>query len=228
MDRRSRKGKDTRMEGDSRSEEVEVWLGALDDLELPDDGLFSAAELARADALATPLLRHRFLARRWMVRELLRDASRGEPGAGSERLWWSTSNSGGLAAVAVAGNRVGIDIERSDRGRRRWQGIARRFYTEAEHQVVAESPARFLELWTMKEAYLKALGVGLAGGLRSLDCARLSVPNSDGWRTSPEHPGWRFAQLRPESGCVGAIAIEGEPGTLAVRRWIPETADKRR
>ncbi len=136
-------------------------------------------------------------------------------------VWWSASSSGGLAALAIAPFRLGIDLER-DADRLRWQRVAARFYTDAERRAVEGSPARFLEFWTMKEAYLKALGVGLSGGLRSLDCTTLPEA-SDGWRTSPAHPGWRFAQLRLEPGFTAAMAVEGVADSIELRRWDPET-----
>jgi 4'-phosphopantetheinyl transferase len=180
-------------------------------------------------------------ARRWMARTLLSEAT-GRPAADlvlerscdrcgrphpanplagdSGEVWWSASSSGGLAAVAMAPFRVGIDLER-DRESPNWERIAARFYTEAERLAVAGSPPRFLELWTLKEAYLKAIGLGLAGGLRSLDCATLS---GDGeWRTTPDHPGWRFASLRPEPGFTAAVAVEGAADSIELRRWDPET-----
>jgi 4'-phosphopantetheinyl transferase len=87
---------------------------------------------------------------------------------------------------------------------------------------VEGSPARFLEFWTMKEAFLKATGVGLAGGLRSLDCTTLSQASPE-WCTSPTHPGWRFAHLRPGPGFTAAVAVEGAPDSIELRSWDPDT-----
>jgi 4'-phosphopantetheinyl transferase len=138
---------------------------------------------------------------------------------GSTRTWWSASSSAGLASVAISSSRVGLDVERDD-GHPRWERIAHRFYTEAERLEVGESRTRFLEFWTMKEAFLKGLGLGLVGGLRSLECTSLS--DADGtWRTSAAHPGWRFASLRPRPGFIGALATEGAPDSIELRCWGP-------
>lgn len=91
---------------------------------------------------------------------------------------------------------------------------------------MGSSPTRFLEYWTMKEAFLKAVGVGLVGGLRSIECATLSEPVDD-WRTSAAHPGWRFRNLSPEAGFVAAVAIEGEPDSIELRRWNPDAEEAR-
>jgi 4'-phosphopantetheinyl transferase len=179
-----------------------------------------------------------------MARALLAEATGEDPGAltlerrcescgglhpasplagGSTAVWWSASSSDGLAAIAIAACRVGLDIERDD-DRPRWERIADRFYTEDERRAVAGSPARFLEFWTMKEAFLKAVGLGLVGGLRSIECTSLSTSSGD-WSASAAHPGWRFRHLRPEPGFVAAVAVEGEPDSIALHRWTAVGGD---
>jgi len=203
--------------------------------------LLSPAEVKRADGMGSTQLRDRFLGRRWMARELLARELEAAPGelvlerrcercgklhpasplrVGGRSVWWSASASAGLAAVAIAGCRVGLDRERRD-ARPRWERIARRFFSEEEQAAAAGSPARFLEFWTLKEAYLKAIGLGLPGGLRSFECTGLS-PSADGWSTTAAHPGWSFRSLDPDPGFVGALAIEGAADSIAVRRWDPE------
>jgi 4'-phosphopantetheinyl transferase len=220
---------------------VQIWLTSVDDVDLaPARGSFSSDELARADRMASPGLRRRFLARRWMARTLLGREAGEDPGAlvlekrcarcgkqhpasplvaGSKSVWWSASSSADLAAVAISSRRVGLDVEQRE-GRPRWEQIAGRFYTEAERRAVAGSPRRFLEFWTLKEAYLKALGLGLPGGLRSLECTGLS-PAAGDWSTSAAHPGWRFRNLDLEPGFVAALAVEGAPDGIELRRWAP-------
>lgn len=191
--------------------------------------------------MGSPELRRRFLARRWMARALLGEATGSDPGAlalerrcercgglhpasplagESEDVWWSASSSGGLAAVAISPWRVGLDIERK-RVRRRWEGIARRRYSKDEQRAVAGSAERFLDFWTLKEAYLKALGLGLAGGLGSLECTGLCRSLGD-WMEGEAHPGWRFRQLQPRPGIVAALAVEGSPERVELRRWAPD------
>jgi 4'-phosphopantetheinyl transferase len=226
---------------------VQIWLSSLDELDpAPAQGVLSSDELARAEGMRSPLLRRRFLGRRGMARSLLADATGHDPrelvlesqcarcgkphpanplAADPAAVWWSASSSGGIAAVAISACRVGIDLEIDD-DRPRWERIARRFYTDAERRAVGSSPTRFLEYWTMKEAFLKAVGVGLVGGLRSIECATLSEPVDD-WRTSAAHPGWRFRNLSPEAGFVAAVAIEGEPDSIELRRWNPDAEEAR-
>ncbi len=224
---------------------VQVWVTAVDEVDpAPARGLFSPDELARAERMASPDLRRRFLARRWMARMLLAQATGRDPrelvlekrcercgelhpasplAAGSNSVWWSASRSAGLAALAIADRRVGLDIERC-RERQRREQISSRFYSAAESRAAAGSTVRFLEFWTLKEAYLKAIGLGLPGGLHSLDCTGLE-PSASGWSTSPAHPGWCFRRLDPEPGFVGAVALEGASASVELRRWTPAAGD---
>lgn len=194
--------------------------------------------------MGSPVLARRFLARRWMARTLLAAATGLDPSelvieracprcghahpasplaAGSGSVWWSASSSAEVAAIAIADSRVGLDLEGEDR-QRRWERIARRFYTVAEQRAVGGSQARFLELWTLKEAFLKALGLGLPGGLRRLDCAGLTKAEEE-WLAHPAHPGWRFRSLRPAPDFVGALAIEGPADSIELRHWSPRAGE---
>ncbi|HJR70403.1 MAG TPA: 4'-phosphopantetheinyl transferase superfamily protein, partial [Gammaproteobacteria bacterium] len=88
----------------------------------------------------------------------------------------SLSHSGELAICAVAEHgAVGVDVE-TRRPRADLGVIAERYFTPAEARWIAADPdARFRMLWVLKEAYLKALGSGLAGGLATLEC-RIEPP----------------------------------------------------
>jgi len=89
----------------------------------------------------------------------------------------SVSHSGDAIVCAVADRAIGdlgIDVEMG--AVREVDLIAERFFTPAEARWVAAEPEpRFRRLWVLKEAYLKALGSGLAGGLSSLEC-RIEPP----------------------------------------------------
>ena len=75
----------------------------------------------------------------------------------------SLSHSGKFAAVALSENEVGVDIERTEPQQRR---LAERFFHPEEISYLApfdgdEFDRRFTEIWTRKEAYVKALGTGI-------------------------------------------------------------------
>jgi 4'-phosphopantetheinyl transferase len=91
---------------------------------------------------------------------------------------------------------VGVDIEES--GRRPSPELARRLAPDEQEWLTPWSDQRFLGLWTKKEAYLKMLGTGIAGGLRTFSALR------------PEDLGVRFEEVAAP-GIVGAICIRTAP-----------------
>jgi 4'-phosphopantetheinyl transferase len=133
--------------------------------------------------------------------------------AGRSELDFSLSHSGELALIAVArGRLVGADVERV-RPRTDVLAIARGSLSARERQTVesmetdAARRAAFFRCWTRKEAYLKGLGTGLAGGLD----------------TDPdEDPGWEVHSLAAPPGYAAAVAAEGQ---FAIRQrttlWPP-------
>lgn len=87
------------------------------------------------------------------------------------RLDFNWSHSGGRAVIAVARDvpSLGVDMEHI-RPRHSFMALARRFYAESEYDLLAALPedqraSAFVQLWTAKEAILKAHGRGLAYGL---------------------------------------------------------------
>lgn len=85
--------------------------------------------------------------------------------------WFSISHSGAFVVCAVADDvEVGVDLE-TGRLPSALMDLVNRYFTAAEAAWLAADPEpRFRMLWVLKEAYLKALGLGLAGGLQSLEC----------------------------------------------------------
>lgn len=85
-------------------------------------------------------------------------------------LSFNLSHTHGLVACLVSsspgGVDVGVDVERITRSAD-WRGIAGRYFSTAEilqidRALDRERPTRFFELWTLKEAFIKAVGVGLS------------------------------------------------------------------
>lgn len=96
----------------------------------------------------------------------------------------------GLIALAPAG-RIGVDVEEYD-ARRDLDGIAKRVFTPSEQSdlACAVGAARvrlFYDLWTMKEALIKALGTGF-----HLSPSRFEIP--PGLRHGGRADTFRFPQ----------------------------------
>jgi 4'-phosphopantetheinyl transferase len=87
-----------------------------------------------------------------------------DPPAG---LTFNISHTSGLVACAVGrGAEIGVDVEHTDRGGRLLD-VAERYFSADEAAELRGHPPdrqarRFLEYWTLKEAYIKARGLGLA------------------------------------------------------------------
>jgi 4'-phosphopantetheinyl transferase len=96
----------------------------------------------------------------------------GKPQLVNGALSFSLSHTRGLVACAVAARMpIGIDVESVSRGAD--PQIADRFFSAWEAAMLHECPedrrrVRFIELWTLKEAFLKALGLGLSRSLASV------------------------------------------------------------
>ncbi len=135
-------------------------------------------------------------------------------------LCFNLSHTAGLAVFAIGRRRsIGIDVEAVDR-RAPSPGVIERALRprEAERVLRAdgrERTAAFLHYWTVKEAYAKALGVGLALDLREVG---VDGPPSRPRLDLPGGPGeWRVRRLRPRTGFVGAVVADGEPWRMRLR-----------
>lgn len=92
--------------------------------------------------------------------ELAADA-RGKPCLPWPGLFVSLSHSKGAALCALETSEIGADVERCGRCR---PSVLRRAFSPQEQRAVerAQEPGRvFTEIWTRKEAYGKALGLGV-------------------------------------------------------------------
>lgn len=86
-------------------------------------------------------------------------------------LHYNISHADGIAAAMVSEFECGIDCERV---RPYSKSVFKRCYSEAEHRAVEAAPENerdmlFFKLWTLKEAYVKALGKGLSFPLRNAE-----------------------------------------------------------
>jgi phosphopantetheinyl transferase len=129
------------------------------------------------------------------------DRTHGRPTvSGNDEISFSLSHSGGYAVIALTegGVNVGVDVEEV-RARSRLDALAARVLNDEEHawwraiEDADEQLRSFLRAWTSKEAYLKALGVGIATPLRD-------VP------TRVE--GWSMRELDAGSNRVAALAAD--------------------
>lgn len=107
----------------------------------------------------------------------------------SAGLHFSVAHTPGAIVCAVtADGDVGVDIELRARAQSMSassvERLAKRYFSAEEHgelcalQDEASKRARFVELWTLKEAYVKALGRGIAAAPLSGFSMTLSPPSA--------------------------------------------------
>ncbi len=150
------------------------------------------------------------------------EGTHGRPGLAGpldQSLGFNWSHSGGDALIAVGRHaRPGIDLERL-RHRPRILDIAERFFTPAEAAALRalSETARtraFLELWTAKEAVLKATGRGIAFGLDRIEIShvrgQLLLRRLDGGQVAE----WQLLRLPLMPSLIGTLAWRGAPRQL--------------
>ena len=219
---------------------VHVWEADLDRPARPLAQLartLSLEERSRAGTFAFPRDRRRFIAARGMLRFVLAGYLDCEPGAvalragvnhkpelasGDQLLRFNHSRSQDRALYAVSrGRRVGVDLE-ALRPIPEAEQIAQRWFSPREQAALAAVPSEqragaFLRGWTGKEAYVKAVGAGLAGGLERVE-VELAEPGPLRLRAIDGDPagaaGWSLRALPGIPGFVAALVVEAPGGSL--------------
>ena len=234
-------------------EEVQVWsvyLGQMDDEAERLVGCLAPDELVRAARFFFERDRRRFIVSRVTLRRILGryldiDPPRvmfsytpqGKPmlaaGCGDGTLRFNLSHSGEYALVAVVRcAEIGVDLE-CVRRLPDVKEMADRCFSPVERALFHALPANdqleaFFNCWTRKEAFLKALGDGLARPLGSFDVsltpgqpAKLLQVTGD----SREASRWTLWGFSVMPGTVAAVAVEGK-GRELVRWALIETDQK--
>lgn len=148
------------------------------------------------------------------------------------RLRVNLSHTRGLAAAALTvAHDVGIDAEWLAREPSAEKLAARYFAPSERDAVAAAAPAArktatFLAFWTLKEAYIKAIGKGLAQPLESFAFTLdpLGISFAPGAGDDPAR--WLFCRFVPTPAHVMALAVRHpEPARLAVDAAPADLAD---
>ncbi len=98
-----------------------------------------------------------------------------------------------------------------------WKQIAVNFFNAGEMEGIASLPTKieqlraFYRVWTLKEAYLKANGDGLAGGLDQV-VVNLDPDDPELFLAFPggenEKRRWQAVTFRPAAGACGALVAQ--------------------
>jgi 4'-phosphopantetheinyl transferase len=212
---------------------VVTRVGAGSDAVRTAAALLSTAERQRASRLAFDRDRRRFIVARALLRRVLGArlgvrpesvelvyGARGKPALAprfaASNLCFNVSHCDDVAVSAVSrGREIGIDVE-AVRALPDADAIAARFFSPREtaaYQALdpRDRPLGFVNCWTRKEAFIKALGDGLHYPLERFDVSLapgeppqiLRVDNTPG-----ERCGWRLQSFTPLPGYVAAVVTE--------------------
>jgi len=228
---------------------VHVWYALTEQLaasaiaEARD--LLSTAEGARCDRFRFERDRRDFATAHALLRRVLTvhgtlppaqwvfaEDAHGKPFLAPDQLAveFNLAHTNGLVAcVLTNAGPVGVDVESVERAVNADE-IAERYFSPAEiHALRAtagvERQARFIELWTLKEAYLKAIGAGLSNPLNDFgfdlngtSALRFNAPPAS---TSA---GWQFALFAPSTRHRMAVAVRSDREVeFHVNAWPPGT-----
>ncbi len=215
---------------------IHVWRVNLDlpSLEVEElAAVLSQDEIVRANRFYFAQHRQRFIVARGMLRKILgryldiepdqvqfEYSSRGKPSLSPQfsasKIQFNISHSQGMALCGITCDRlIGIDLEYL-RSLADAESIAKRFFSLREHKIISSLPAAtkekvFFQFWTAKEAYLKATGDGLSGGLEQVEVdinsdqsLRLVSIQGDYQKAN----NWSLYPLIPDVNYIATLAIE--------------------
>lgn len=95
---------------------------------------------------------------------------------GADKVYFSLSHSGDYVAVALDTYPIGIDIEEIKPHK---ENIEQKFFTEHERNLIDTDEdgkeAGFFKIWTLKEAFLKAVGEGLRFGIEEVNVEVVNI-----------------------------------------------------
>lgn len=218
------------------------------------DALLSTAERATQARFHFTRDQRRYLVTRALVRTVLSRyaavspeawvfsaGARGRPAISAPRpvpaLEFNISHSADIVMLGItSGRTLGVDVESATARDADIDGLDRYFTVEERAALLALPPSRrrrrFFELWTLKESYMKARGMGLAIGL---DAFRFELTEDQGLTLhmrpelgdSPAR--WRLWQLTLRADYLAAVcAARGDDAAprIVVREIAPLAREK--
>jgi 4'-phosphopantetheinyl transferase len=210
---------------------VEVWQERLDPPKVLDlEMVLTTAELAQADRCRLPLVRQRKIVARARLRQILShylnmdprtiEISGGTYGKPQVKgLEFNVSHSENLAVYAISQQPVGIDIEY--RRSLEMTSLVERFFAPTELADWQKLPAEqrelaFFRAWTMKEAYLKAIGTGLHTSLAAV-VVEMDVTKPGRLLATPDAGKWQLTTLILPDSYIGTVVVSGHDHQIVMR-----------
>ncbi len=148
----------------------------------------------------------------------------------ANRLAFNLSHkSGCVTCLTGAGRDLGVDVENVLQDRPHLIELAERFFSPAESAGLCALPtgqhvSRFYELWTLKEAYIKARGMGLSLGLGKFSFSvtgdTAAVRFDSGFDDDAEQ--WDFRLFRSQLPFLISTAVRRDRRPLSIEMLAGE------
>ncbi|MFA7256812.1 MAG: 4'-phosphopantetheinyl transferase superfamily protein [Kiritimatiellales bacterium] len=214
---------------------IEVWNIRLSDYH-SDIGfcrdLLSNEELERAAKFINSRDAEGFILCRGLLRRILADClktepsglkfnrnAQGKPFLENGKLEFNVSHSRDRLLIAVtSGRAVGVDIEFRRSGLN-MESIAKRWFAPEEQaffQTLEDPEQGFFEIWAKKEAYVKALGVGI---YKDLNTFAVPLGEEPFFPMFGKNGQWFFQTLEIDSGYAAAVVSEAPPVPVNLRTF---------
>ncbi len=222
---------------------VNVWYGdillsASNDLDYW--AMLDDQERKRADTFKQQTLQKKYIKTRGVLKAILarylsvepqqltiESAEFGKPFINTDQnLYFNLSHKGNRFVLAVSNiDEIGVDIEQ-DRGRQNLSALVKKCFSEQEAQYWYALPedqqtAMFYRFWVRKEAFVKAVGRGIALGLDQCvidpgeQSSFLTIPAVYGLATD-----WKILDIKLAEEDVCAVVLkEGVEFEFKQRQW---------
>ncbi len=227
------------------AQQVHIWCAILDysENQLTEffNHLLNSEEQARAQRYYFAKDRARFIAARSILKKILsrylqvapeslqlQKNAHGKPElVDYPFLQFNLSHSHGIALYAITLERpVGVDIEYRD-DKHDVDAIAKRFFTAQEYAAIKDLSAikkqqQFYNLWTCKEALIKALGIGLAYSLAKVEVRITPNQSAELFALHDNEQNvadWYLTTLHPVTNYAAAVVTKNPVQEIKMLQW---------
>ena len=230
-----------------KDNEVHIWRASLN-LQLQEvnklRNTLSSEEMVKASRFKSYEDRDRFIVSKGILRTILGSYLNTNPTRlefeynehgkpfikntlDTNNIHFNASHSRNIALYALTIKReIGIDVEYL-RSKIEFERIARRFFSEKEFSMLISQPSEsrlelFFDCWTLKEAYIKAVGGGLSIPLNRFEVTLKpggtpKILEINGSHVEASH--WSLYSLSPAPNYRGALAVKGHNLIIKYLNW---------
>ncbi|MBE9222237.1 4'-phosphopantetheinyl transferase superfamily protein [Cyanobacterium stanieri LEGE 03274] len=141
-------------------------------------------------------------------------------------LYFNLSHTDNWIIYGISNQLIGVDIENISK-QVKFKQLAQRFFCPSEYalidQVKPENEAQlFYTFWTAKEAYLKAIGEGLSGGLDSIELSYNFLSENVEITSAKIREEWQIKNCKINDNYLVSVAVKSKdelPDNLTIKEF---------